>query len=67
MINFALTNEDKATAAWAKLVRHWEDRLASLRAQNDGDRTAEETAHLRGKIAEVKRNLTFDQNAPILD
>lgn len=49
-----LTNADVHTAIWKRLEAHLTERLASLRTRNDGNLTQEETAKLRGRIAEIK-------------
>lgn len=59
-----LSNEERQSALWLKLRAHLEDRLEALRFQNDGDRTPEETAKIRGRIAEVKNMLALDPPAP---
>lgn len=61
-----LTSEDKHTALWQKLMAHWEDRLASLRMQNDGDKPETETARLRGQIVAVKACLALNSAPPDL-
>lgn len=62
-----LTHEDKQTPLWHKLLTHWEDKLASLRTQNDGDKTEIETARLRGQIVAVKACLALDIAPPDLE
>lgn len=49
-----LTVGDRLSPLWAKVSKHLEARLHSLRCQNDGDKNTEETAKLRGRIAEIK-------------
>ena len=41
-------------------------RLEELRKRNDGDLSAEQTAKIRGRIAELKDLLTLAQPAPAL-
>lgn len=64
---FILTKEDKDSKLWRKLMAHWEDKLSTLRAQNDGDKPESATAALRGRIAECKANLALDKDAPDLN
>ena len=49
-----LTEHELASPLWEKLNKHWEDRLAQLRLENEKNLSEIDTARLRGKIAEVK-------------
>jgi len=49
-----LANHEKNSPVWLKLKKHYDERLAELRAKNDSNITQEQTLHLRGQIAEVK-------------
>lgn len=50
---------------WLKLKAHYEARLAELRIQNDSpNMTAEQTAALRGRIAEIKETLRLGEQLP---
>lgn len=65
---FKLAASDVASPTWAKLERHLRARLADLRARNDNPQTADETAFLRGRIAEVKALLhTAEEDPPPID
>jgi len=44
-----------------------EKRIASLRARNDNDKNAEETAKLRGRIAELKLIAALDNPAVAME
>lgn len=66
-MRFVLTKEDRSSALWRKLMRHWEEKLASLRAQNDGDLTDANTLKLRGRIAELKANMALAKDLPEID
>jgi len=49
---FALTQEERNTALWLRLMTHFEQRIATLRQTNDSPaNTAEDTARIRGEIA----------------
>lgn len=52
-----LAPADKATSTWRALFAHYTARLQMLREQNDARRSIEDTAHLRGQIAEIKELL----------
>lgn len=53
-----LLDRDLNNDLWLRITEHLERRLALLRQQNDGIRlTPEDTAVLRGRIAEVKHLL----------
>lgn len=60
---FVLTTEEKNSHLWKKLKTEWERRLDVMRIQNDGDKSAEETAKLRGRIAQTKELLGLDAPA----
>lgn len=57
--HFSLSNEEKDSKLWTRLVEHFESKLMSLRIQNEGDKTEIETAKLRGRIAEIKSILSL--------
>lgn len=49
-----LNTSERLSPLWAKLARHLDSRLQTLRSQNDGDQPEAKTAILRGRIAEIK-------------
>ena len=51
-------------ALWKKLEAHMNSRLASHRVRNDNRASAEDTAKLRGRIAEVKEFLKLAERQP---
>jgi hypothetical protein len=59
-----LTQDEKDSKLWRKLMKHWEDRLQILRTQNDGDKDEKATSRLRGQIAELKAMLGMDKDLP---
>lgn len=61
-----LNDQDINSATWAKIRTHYEGELASLRKKNDGNINTEETARLRGRIAEVKALLALDKPIEVL-
>lgn len=58
---FRLSESDTRSEVWLRLKSHMEDRLQTLRAQNDGDLDEVKTAKLRGRINELKYLLALDQ------
>ena len=56
---------DFSSPTWTRLKEHCQARLLALRTQNDKTLSADETAKVRGRIAEVKRILALDNPAPI--
>ena len=58
------TPQEKQSAAWIKLQKYLEQRLALLRAQNDMDKTEGDTARLRGRIYEVKSLMALNADEP---
>lgn len=59
-----LTPGERMHPLWQKLAQHYSQRLATLRAKNDNPLTADETADLRGRIAEVKALLSLADDLP---
>lgn len=59
-----LSRDERDSNLWAKLMAHWTDRLASLRARNDSDCSEAETARLRGQIAELKQFMAMNNDPP---
>ena len=59
-----LTPSDIHSALWRKLEEHLNARLLILRARNDGNLSADETAKLRGRIAEIKNMIELGNLAP---
>lgn len=55
-----LNINDLKSATWKKLREYYSVRLNWLRRQNDAHLSPEETAVLRGSIAELKLFLSFD-------
>lgn len=61
-----LDPRDKYDPVFKKLMQHFTERLATLRAQNDGALDPIETANMRGRIAEVKGFLALAQDRPVI-
>lgn len=61
---FELKPEDIYSELWLRLSKHLEQRIASLRAQNDGDLDERKTAELRGRIAEAKALQSLGREIP---
>lgn len=57
--DFQLSNEERHSPVWARLREHLEQRLQSLRQRNDTDLTLEQTAKLRGRIADTQYVLSL--------
>ncbi len=53
-VPFTLTDAERNSPIWHRLVGHLTDRLHLLRARNDGRLNEYETATLRGQISELK-------------
>lgn len=59
---FYLTEGEKLSPVWQKLVTYFEDRLLKLQIANSGDLNEIDTAKTRGKIAEVKMLLALNRD-----
>ena len=57
-----LSRADRESPTWLKLKAHLETKLQSLREKNDHPQDAEQTARLRGRIAEVKECVALGDN-----
>lgn len=55
-----LSPDDLYSTTWLKISAHYTARLARLRKKNDQQLTPEQTAKLRGEIAEVRNLLALD-------
>lgn len=56
-----LTDLERKSSAWVKIRDYYQRRLDVMRGRNDGDLVIEETAKLRGRIAEIKNLLALDR------
>ena len=61
-----IDTHDRQSAVWLRLKEFYEARLTLLRSSNDGQLTAEQTAKIRGRIAEVKALLALEKETPIV-
>jgi hypothetical protein len=59
-----LTQQDINGQVWKKIQDHLNARLLTMRAKNDGNLTADETAKVRGRIAEIKNMIELGNLAP---
>ena len=59
--DFSLTESEKRSALWLKLKAHFEEKLQGLRALNDQQQPEGQTAHNRGRIAQVKEFLALER------
>ena len=57
---------DFDSQTWKYIERWAEQRMTKFREKNDGDLNAEQTAKVRGRIAELKELLTLAKPAPAL-
>lgn len=53
MTDFKLTTAERHSACWVRMKAHLEERLNAHRRKNDGNLSMEETARLRGRIADT--------------
>ena len=61
-----ISEVDKLTMLWQKLNTHFDQRLETLRLQNDKPQSEIETAALRGRIAEIKSFYELTKEYPIV-
>lgn len=66
MLNAVFTKEDAVSPTWLRLRAHIERRIQVLRVKNDKAMSPEDTAALRGRIAELKNLLTMDKPSPAI-
>jgi hypothetical protein len=59
-----LDDTQKNSGLWKEIEAELNTRLQSLREQNDSDRQHDESAKLRGRIAEIKAILAWAQDDP---
>ena len=58
---------DTRSETWRAIEKWANERLDVARRKNDGALDAEKTAHLRGRIAELKDLLTLASPAPAIN
>ena len=66
-MSFQLTPAEISSPLWMKLKAHIEARVAGHRRTNDSNLNTEDTAKVRGRIAEGKYILGLDNSAPQMD
>lgn len=49
-----LNDVDRSTVCWDKATAYCNTRIAALQREIEGDKTLEQTAKLRGRIAELR-------------
>lgn len=57
---FALTATDRHSGTWLRLLKHLNDKLDTLRKNNDAAHDEVKTAHIRGQIATLKALIALD-------
>lgn len=62
---FALTDRDRDSDLWRRILAHLNQSLDSLRKQNDSPAGEVETAAIRGRITQLKALIALDK--PPLD
>ena len=60
MSDFQLSSGDKVSEAWLRLKGHLKAERAALRERNDNQQSPEDTAFLRGRIAQLTEILALD-------
>ncbi len=59
-MSLELSSTDLVSSTWLKIEKHLEERLNTLRSQNDNETlTEQKTAAMRGRIAEIKGLLHY--------
>jgi hypothetical protein len=61
-----IDNQRKNNPLWRELSDYYLERLSVLRAQNDAPKTNDDTAMLRGRIAECKAFLALADEKPLV-
>lgn len=59
-MKFQLTPAEIGSPLWMKLKKHIEERVLGHRRMNDGNLNVEDTAKIRGRIAEGKYILSIE-------
>ena len=61
MDDLNLTEGDIRSSLWIKLSGYWLVRINELRKMNEMDKTEAETAKIRGRIAEIRLMLAYEE------
>lgn len=65
---FALSDGDRSTALWGRLMTHFETRVATLSRQNENPALdMAETDHIRGQIKSFRELMALDKPQRIQD
>lgn len=62
---FYLTDGERASPAWQKLLRHFQHKLEYARTQLEGDKDEKTTAGLRREIKVYRALIELDKPVPI--
>jgi hypothetical protein len=66
MTDLALTEHDRSSGLWLRLVAHLESRLQDARRKNDGPLNEYDTATLRGEIRALRHIIGLGDSRPLL-
>lgn len=58
-----LNDHQRSSDVWGLMKEYCDQRIGELQRENEGDRTPEQTAKIRGRIAEVRRFLRAGEPA----
>ena len=62
-----ITEADRLSSTWIKIMRHFEERKKELQGKICGDLDTEQTWKMRGRVAEVQALLDANVQAPIVE
>lgn len=60
-----LTPQERTDRVWSLIEQELKGELDTLRRKNDADLTPEQTAKLRGRIAQIKELLAIASEEPV--
>lgn len=62
--DFHLTDGERNSQIWARLNKHFEKQLETLRAKNDGPLSHDDTLALRGQIRNLRAVIALGDEPP---
>jgi len=65
-MSIVITEADRQSPAYMKMMAHLDDRMAELTQKLTGDMSEEDTWKFRGRIAEIRALISIDEVPPVL-
>jgi len=67
MTNLELSDHDKNSDLWGRLLAYYTKRERQLQIENSGDLTQEQTWKTRGRLAEITAFIKLNEDKPLIE